>query len=254
VLALVTGIVAVATPAWAHGQVRPGRAAAGATLDTVLVVPSERDGHANSRIALALPPGFVPKRCGAPIGWRCTTADKGFSWERVSGLVEAEDFDLTMQVSDTPGTYVLPLSQSYDDGETRTFTGSPGARDEAPLFTVTGDGEAATGPPATTAPPRPSTAPASSAAAPSGSAPARPSPTLSGVATPSASASTSAAVPSAAIPDAGLGALPTGRRLEPPSSDGAPIALIAVGFIALTVLGGAILFVRQRQGGSPEQG
>jgi uncharacterized protein YcnI len=251
-VAVAAAVVAVATPAWAHGQVRPGRAAAGATIDTVLVVPSERDGHGNSRIALALPPGFVPKSCGSPIGWRCTTADKGFSWERVTGLVEAEDFDLTMQVASTPGTYVLPLAQTYDDGETRTFTGGPGTRDEAPLFTVTGN-TASSGPrPSSTPVPHPSAS--RQTATPTGrpavgSSPTAASPSASGTVAP---ASASASSPTA--PDGGLGALPAGRRLDPPARSDAPVALIAVGFLALTVLGGAMLLVRRRQPSPPGSG
>jgi hypothetical protein len=172
----------------------------------VLVVPSERDGHGNRRIALAVPPGFVPTSCDAPSGWRCSTTDKGLSWERVDGTGDPERFELTMQVASTPGTYLLPLSQTYDDGETRTFTGGPGTRFEAPRFTVAAAGGATTAPSASAIASRPT-----------------------------------------ATPDSDLAALPAGRRLEPASSDDAPIAVVAVGFVALTVLGGAVLFVRQRQ-------
>jgi uncharacterized protein YcnI len=247
VLTVATTVV-LAAPAWAHGQLRPGRAAAGATIDTVLVVPSERDGHGNSRIALALPPGFTPKSCRSPIGWRCTTQDKGFTWERVTGLVEAEDFDVTMQVATSPGTYVLPLAQTYDDGETRTFTGEPGARDEAPVFTVTG----AAGQPS----PTPQTPRASSPAAvatqlsptvtPSKTTPASASPVP---ATSSSAGSVDASSSASPASGAGLDALPSGRRLETPSSEDAPVVLVAVGFVALTVLGSAVLLIRRRQAG-----
>lgn len=249
VLLLVASAVAVATPAWAHGQVRPGRAAAGTTIDTVLVVPSERDGHGNSRIALAVPPGFTPVSCGSPIGWRCATAEKGFSWERVTGLVAAEDFDLRMQVADAPGTYVLPLSQTYDDNETRTFTGPPGARDEAPLFTVTGTTGVAPAPSASpTTTPRPAAAGASAAASASPASATGAAPTGAASPTPPAATAPEAAAASPRS-DAGLGALPAGRRLPPSSSGGGPTALLALGFVALTVLMGAVLLVRRRQGG-----
>ena len=245
---MVGSAVALATPAWAHGEVRPGRAAGGTTVAAVLVVPSERDGHRNKRIALALPPGFTPRSCAAPIGWRCTTADKGFSWERVTGLVEAEGFDLSMQVAGTPGTYVLPLSQTYDDDETRTFTGAPGSRDEAPLFTVTGtggDGSAAPVPSTAASPTRPALASASAVATTSAAGTgASPRPTSSPAPTPAAEDTTAA---TSAAPAGGLAALPPGRRLAPPSSGDSPVALIALGFLALTVLAGAVLLVRGRQ-------
>ena len=249
VLLLVGAILAVAGPAWAHGQVRPGRAAAGATIDTVLVVPSERDGHTNSRIALALPPEFTPRSCRAPVGWRCTTADKGFTWERVTGLVEATDFDLTMTVAGTSGTYVLPLAQTYDDGETRTFSGSPGARDEAPLFTVTGKSAGSPSAPASASSTVQRSASPSAAAA---SAQARPRSTPSASSSvapaPSTSASAGPASSTAAPGDGGLGDLPTGRRLAPASSSGPPVALLAVALVGIVVLGALVLLVRRRPG------
>jgi uncharacterized protein YcnI len=246
VLLLVATLVGLAGPAWAHGQVRPGRAAAGATIDTVLVVPSERDGHGNSRIALALPPEFTPRSCRSPVGWRCTTEDKGFTWDRVTGLVEATDFDLTMTVAATAGTYVLPLAQTYDDGETRTFAGGPGTRDEAPLFTVTGTGGSGTSPHPT----------AATAAHRTASPTARPSPEVSPSTTStSPPAATTAGRPSLAGTAAsggpssapgGLGALPAGRRLAPASSGDAPVALIALALVGIVVLGGLVLLVRRR--------
>jgi hypothetical protein len=203
-VAVAAGIVALASPAWAHGQLRPGRAAAGSSVDAVLVVPSERNGRGNSAIALALPPAFVPVSCSAPTGWRCSTAAKGFTWERTSGVASAERFDLTMQLAPTAGTYVLPLSQTYDDGQVRTFTGGPGRPDEAPLFTLTAG---------------------------------------------SVTKVTTAAPQATGSPEGALGALPAGRRLVPASSGGAPIALVGLGFVALTVFGGVVLFARQRQAG-----
>jgi hypothetical protein len=49
-----------------------------------------------------------------------------------------EEFAMTMRVAARSGTYLLPLSQTYDDGETRTFTEPPGSRAEGPVFTVSG--------------------------------------------------------------------------------------------------------------------
>jgi hypothetical protein len=43
-----------------------------------------------------------------------------------------------MRVGGRAGTYLLPLSQTYDDDETRTFTDAPGSRGEGPVFTVSG--------------------------------------------------------------------------------------------------------------------
>jgi hypothetical protein len=52
-----------------------------------------------------------------------------------------------MRVGARPGTYLLPLSQTYDDGQTRRFTDAPGSRTEGPVFTVSGAGAAAPPPP-----------------------------------------------------------------------------------------------------------
>ena len=144
VLVVLTAVLAVPSAAWAHGQLRPGRAAGGTKVSTVLVVPSEREGRTNSRVALALPPDFTPVACRAPGGWSCTTTGKGFVWQRTSGAGPVEEFGLTMRVDGRAGTYLLPLSQSYDDGETRTFTEAPGSRAQGPVFTVSGTAQAST--------------------------------------------------------------------------------------------------------------
>jgi hypothetical protein len=144
VLLLAAGLASVPSPAWAHGQLGPGRAASGTTVETVLTVPSEREGRTNSHIALALPPDFTPVTCRGPSGWTCTTTDRGFAWQRTSGSDPAEEFGLTMRVGPRPGTYLLPLSQTYDDSEARRFTDAPGSRTEGPVFTVSGAATAAT--------------------------------------------------------------------------------------------------------------
>lgn len=243
-------VVSLPGIAWAHGQLRPGRAAAGATVSTVLVVPSERDGRDNARVALAMPPGFTATACDAPVGWTCATSERGITWSRVTGVVAAEDFDLTMRVSDTAGTYVFPLSQTYDDGEERTFAGAPGSRDEAPLFTVTGGGRAtAASPPAS-----PSSRPTTSAPSTSRTAAASASATAS-VAAPSAGPSSASVAPTTlpsarpSSPAAGLAGLPPGRRLETESSDSGPAVVIALVFVALTALGVAVLAVRRKGDG-----
>jgi Domain of unkown function (DUF1775) len=138
VLVMAAAAAAVPSAAWAHGQLRPGRGAAGTTLDTVLVVPSEREGHGNSQIAVALPPGFTAAGCRPATGWTCAVTDKGVVWQRTSGSAAVEEFALTLRVGTERGTYLLPLSQRYDDGETRTFTDAPGSRGEGPVFTVSG--------------------------------------------------------------------------------------------------------------------
>ena len=156
VLLVAAAVLAVPSAAWAHGQLRPGRAAGGTTVVTVLVVPSEREGRTNSLVALALPPDFTPVTCRAPVGWSCTTTGKGFVWQRTSGSGAVEEFGLTMRVGGRAGTYLLPLLQSYDDGQTRTFTEAPGSRAQGPVFTVSGT--AGTSPPVigrSTAPPDP---------------------------------------------------------------------------------------------------
>jgi uncharacterized protein YcnI len=197
VVAVVVGVVLMQPgTAQAHGRLRPDRVAAGATVSTVLAVPTERSAHTSTRVAVALPPGFAATMCQAAQGWSCSTTAGGVVWERATGG-PVEDFALTMRVSHQGGTYVLPVSQTYDDGEVRTFAGGPGTRDEAPVFTVTGGSAAAT-------------SPTSSTSGPAG--------------------------------------LPAGRRLEPEPTGDSPVLVIGLLFVALTVLGVAVLAVRRNGG------
>jgi hypothetical protein len=222
-------------------------------VSTVLVVPSERDGHGNARIALAVPPDFVPTGCGSPVGWTCATSERGFTWERVTGLVTAEEFDLTMRVSSSAGTYLFPLSQTYDDGEQRAFAGPPASRDEAPVFTVTRSGGAAEPSPSTaTAGPVRTTAPSPAASA-GGAVPSR-GPSPAGSAATGVTSSAGSAVPSATSSSAaaGLADLPVGRRLAAPSSGGSPVAAIALVFVGITGLGVAVLALRNRSARPPD--
>ena len=241
-------VLALPTAALAHGELRPGRGAAGVELDATLLVPSERDGHDSAGIALSVPPGFEPLSCRAPVGWTCSARDRGFTWQRITGVVQAADFELTMRTGSTPGTYTFPLAQTYDDGVTNTFAGAPGTRDEAPVFTVTGGGTAPTAGASASAAPRPSVSagrslrPSVQQSAPSASAAATTSGSPAGVASVPASAGAASASPAAE-----LALLPPGRRLEPPSGGGGatvPIALVGVG---LTALAGAVLVLRRRR-------
>lgn len=245
--AAVLVVLALPASALAHGGLRPGRGVAGATLEATLVVPSEREGRDNAGIALSVPPGFEPVDCRPPVGWTCSADDRGFAWQRLTGVVEARDFELTLTVAGTPGTYTFPLAQTYDDGVTNTFAGAPGSRDEAPVFTVTGATAASRSPAA--ASPRTSSAPTRSLR-PSPSVAAVPSaPGASRTAT-AAPAPTGSAPPVASAPSAAaeLAQLPPGRRLEPPSGGGRSTVPIALLVVAGTALAGTVLVVRRRRG------
>lgn len=143
-------LLGVATPSWAHGQLRPESVAAASTVDLVLEVPSEREGHISTRIALSLPGGLDPQNCRPPLGWTCAVTARAITWERFTG--RAEDFGFTVRVGSRPGTYLLPLVQTYEDGETSDFSGPPDRSDEAPRLVVTGAAPRASSAPRTTAP------------------------------------------------------------------------------------------------------
>jgi len=129
-------VFGLATPGWAHGQLRPGEVASASTVELVLEVPSEREGHLSTRIALSLPGGLDPQSCRPPLGWTCAATDSAITWDRVTAA--AEDFGFTLRVGARSGTYLLPLVQTYEDGETSDFSGPPGRSDEAPRLVVTG--------------------------------------------------------------------------------------------------------------------
>lgn len=186
-----------AGPAWAHGELKPDRVAKGATAQLDLVLPSEIPGSRTTRVVLAMPQGFTARSCEEPVGWTCAVAADAVEWRDVARVRAEVDFLFTATASSTPGTYTLPVEQTYDDGTVNTFAGEPGSDDEAPVLTVTG-----AAPPATTA---------------------RPSPTRTASARPSA---TVTSAPSASVPASATAGAPTSGAASsaPATSTPSPVA------------------------------
>lgn len=231
-----------AAPAWAHGELRPDRVRSGVTADLDLVLPSELPGARTTRVVLAMPVGFTARECVEPVGWTCSVAADAVEWRDLARVRAEVDFFFTATVASAPGTYTLPVEQTYDDGTVRTFAGQPGSPDEAPVLTVTGAAPAPTrtDPTATrrpTASPGPGVQTRPSATSAPASAPA--STTSSGPGAPSVTRAAAAATTTAfARPSS----LPRGERLGDPGggsrSRTAPILLasVLVALLAAAVL------------------
>lgn len=254
-VALLPAVVLLATPVWGHGELKPGRVAAASTVTLDLFLPSEKEGGRTVGVTLAMPRGFTPRGCSNPVGWTCAVGADVVQWRDVARVDAAVDFFFEVTVAEAPGTYTLPVQQTYADGEVATFAGPPGSADEAPLLTVLRRGASvAPAPTSSAASSRPPTlrprsaAPSAGSGGPSAPGSTAPSPSRApaSVGAPSAVSSPVASRPAVAV--VRPSDLPSGDLLTAASDeDGrSPLPWLAAGAVAL---GGTVLLVRRASRG-----
>ncbi len=231
-------VAATATPAWAHGDLTPSTVGPGETTSAVLILPSERDGARTTRVVLAMPSGFTARTCEQDLGWTCSVAADAVEWRDLAGTTDTTHFQLSLTASTAPGTYTLPVQQTYDDGTEAVFAGRPGSKDSAPVMTVTGATPTSTSRPIGT--PRPTPTPARTVIAPAASP--RTTVTAAPVATRSASRSPApylTPAPSATPAFERPSSLPRGALVLPAraaSGRGPVVVAVALLLAALTAL------------------
>lgn len=225
--ALLAGGLLVLLPgtALAHASFDVRQLPAGSTQDLVLRVPLERDA-ANDLVEVRVPGAFTVTACPAAVGWSCDTAttatgDTVLTLARgPDGAGDTERFALTVTAPATPGDYVLPTVQTYDDGVEAAWIGEPGADLPAPRIQVADA--------TTTVAPGDEATPHTPDATAKPTTPAPPSPG------PAAAGTTPSPTPQVTPGDAAAS--------EPqPTDDGPPPALVVIGgLVAIGAVAGAV--------------
>ena len=264
-------LLAGALPALSHA-IFPGQGPLAAQADQTLTmaVPEERDPDThNVGVTVALPASWTAVSCKANAPWTCAlVAPSGanpaqIQWTRNPAPPPVPDdvtFVFTVHTGG-PGSYPIPVNQTYNTGEIVRWIGPPNAGEPAPVLTVSA-------PPATPTPPAPVT-PSAPAPAPHPSptpAPVSPHPAASMAHPPAvvghASPTVSSAPPSTsptATDTATSSPTPTTTVISAPndnsgkkvSSGGSGATLVTVAVVVVALLGGGWALLRRRAHGAP---
>ena len=179
-LAGAAAVLALATTAAAHVQVRPALVAPGDPVLFEVIVPGERDAK-TIEVTLQVPEDVLPFSFQDPPGWERTNeeaADGSVAAIRWRGEQAEDGFSRFAFLASTPeqeGEIQWKALQTYDDGHISRWIGAADSENPAAVTTVSasaprqnagGDGadEAAAEGGATPTPSRPSAAPASAPA------------------------------------------------------------------------------------------
>ena len=126
---VLSAMLAVSTPAWAHVVVSPEVVTAGDYETLTVSVPTEKE-IPTTKIRVEVPEGFLlsgcsPCRMGAQFrgGRRCCEGCD-LLW-RGDTLSEFQQFLLQAQAPDKPGEYPWKAIQTYKDGSVAEWTGPP---------------------------------------------------------------------------------------------------------------------------------
>lgn len=149
------GLLAIATPVFAHVTVQPDEAPAGAFFRFVVRVPNERDDADTTRVRVTFPENlifvsFQPKKgwdyrvemktLDEPIeafGSRITEVVDTVTWS--GGRIAPHEFDefgFSARVSEEAGMLEFPAEQTYSSGEVVEWTGAPDSETPAALVNV----------------------------------------------------------------------------------------------------------------------
>lgn len=181
VAAAATALIATAAPALAHATFDKASVPADAQVSLQMRVPLERPGFTNARIEALLPGPFGVTACEVPSStWRCDidsrsqAPDTLVTWSAL-GAGTSDDIRFTLGLR-TPGSedareYLIPVIQTYSDGEESRWTQESG-NEPAPRLTVTDSRDSAAAAPAPTSTPAP--APTERSAPPASSPSPRP--------------------------------------------------------------------------------
>jgi uncharacterized protein YcnI len=134
-------IAAGVSPAAAHIQIRPPKAAPDDAVLWEMLVPNERN-RLTTRVELAVPQGVIPFSYSDPPGWRrALTLSKDGSTRSIvwRGRMRRDGFASFEFLASTPpeeGDIAWKAIQTYDDGKKERWIGTPESDNPAALTTV----------------------------------------------------------------------------------------------------------------------
>ena len=141
-LAALAALIFTAT-AFAHAEVSPPTALAGASYVYTLAVPTEKENATTTSIELTPPDGFSIDSFVPSPGWKRTTLTKGTGEEAdvvkvrwTGGSVptgENAAFSFLGQAAN-PGSYTFSVRQTYSDGSVVDWTGPESGDTPAPVI------------------------------------------------------------------------------------------------------------------------
>jgi len=141
-LAALAALIFTAT-AFAHAEVSPPTALAGASYVYTLAVPTEKENATTTSIELTPPDGFSIDSFVPSPGWKRTTLTKGTGEEAdvvkvrwTGGSVptgENAAFSFLGQAAN-PGSYTFSVRQTYSDGSVVDWSGPESGDTPAPVI------------------------------------------------------------------------------------------------------------------------
>jgi uncharacterized protein YcnI len=132
-LAVVAGALVAAPVAAAHVTVNPNQAAPGSFARLAIQVPNEEESADTVKVAVRLPAGLGEVGFQPKAGWKRTVSGRTVTWS--GGKIAPGEFDefvISAELPDKPGTLVFPAIQTYSNGKVVRWIGPETADEPAP--------------------------------------------------------------------------------------------------------------------------
>jgi uncharacterized protein YcnI len=142
---VLSAMLAVSTPAWAHVVVSPEVVTAGDYEPLTLSVPTEKE-IPTTKIRVEVPEGFLLSGVQPVPGWEHNFQEDGGVVRAVTfsgGEIRSQEFQqflLQAQAPDKPGEYPWKAIQTYEDGSVVEWTGPPDSEEPASVIEVLSGG------------------------------------------------------------------------------------------------------------------
>jgi uncharacterized protein YcnI len=142
---VLSAMLAVSTPAWAHVVVSPEVVTAGDYETLTLSVPTEKE-IPTTKIRVEVPEGFLLSGVQPVPGWEHAFQEDGGVVRAVTfsgGEIRSQEFQqflLQAQAPDKPGEYPWKAIQTYEDGSVVEWTGPPDSEEPASVIEVLSGG------------------------------------------------------------------------------------------------------------------
>ncbi len=141
-VAVVATALVAASSASAHVHVTAPATKAGERAEFTVGVPNERPDAATVRVSLRVPAAFQQVEPVSTEGWKIAQSQDGdatvLTWSggRITGTDHVEHS--FHAVTPAAGSYPIPATQTYDDGQVVRWIEAPGTEFPAPVVTIGG--------------------------------------------------------------------------------------------------------------------